>query len=294
MRKTEKPWIAALHFASAASVLAPLTLVLGLAVPALAQEQAAVVDRILAVVDEDPILLSEVEQAIALGLVERQAAETDEELRRRALRQLIEQRLRFQEIDRFGLGELPVDEVQRQVASLIDGLGGGERAAARLAELGLDETALKQLVARQIMVVTYVEERLGPRIFVGIDDITAYYDDVLAAEMKANGQPLPPIDDVREQIREVIKQQRLNAEIDRWTEELRQKADVEDYSASGHDAPPDVPVGSLRFSPASSRNAVDVRRCSALRPRSPQAYLKYAEDGRPSKGLQMRADTALQ
>ena len=102
---------------------------------------------------------------------------------------------------------------------------------------------MKQLVARQLMVVTYVEERLGPRVFVGIDDITAYYDGVLTAEMAATGQPLPPLQGVREQIREVLKQQRLNEEIDRWTEELRQQADIEDYSLSGHDAPPAVPLG---------------------------------------------------
>ena len=224
-------------------ILATLPLLCALLLPATAAaEPAAVLDRILAVVDEDPILQSEVDQVIGLGLVEQEAEEVDEEYRRRILERLIDQRLRFHEIDRFGLRELPVDEVELQYAAFRDRLGGGNRFAERLAELGLDETALKQIVARQIMVMTYVEERLGARIFVGIDDITAYYDDVLAAEMKATGQPLPPIDDVREQVREVLKQQRLNRELDRWTEELRQKADVEDYSGSGHDAPPELAV----------------------------------------------------
>ena len=67
--------------------------------PVRAQQEPAVIDRILAVVDEDPILLSEVEQAIGLGLVERQAEESEEEYRRRVLARLIEQRLRFHEID---------------------------------------------------------------------------------------------------------------------------------------------------------------------------------------------------
>ena len=224
MKRLAKLWTAAL--------LAVLT------APALAQEEAMAIDRILAVVDEDPILQSEVDQVIGLGLVERQAEEPDEEYRRRLLTRLIDQRLRFHEIDRFGFGELPIDEVERQFSSFREGFGGGERFVERLAELGLDETSLKQVVARQLMVVTYVEERLGPRVFVGIDDITAYYNDVLTPEMAATGQPLPPIEEVREQIRDVLKQQRLNEEIDRWTEELRQKADIEDYSASGNDTPP--------------------------------------------------------
>ncbi len=207
-----------------------------------AAEEAAVIDRILAVVDEDPILQSEVDQIIGLGLVEPQAEEQEELYRARVLKSLIDQRLRFHEIDRFGFSELPIDQVERQFDAFRDRFGTADEFAARLAELGLDETGLKQLVARQIMVVTYLEERLGPRVFVSIDDITAYYDGVLTPEMRAAGQALPPIQEVREQIREVVKQQRLNEEIDRWTEELRQKADIEDYSASGNDQPPPVPL----------------------------------------------------
>jgi hypothetical protein len=224
MRKLARLWAAAVLVAFAASLVA--------------QEEAAVIDRILAVVDEDPILDSEVEQVIGLGLVERQEEEEEEEYRRRILKGLIDQRLRFHEIDRFGFAELPVDEVERQFAAFREGFDNEEEFARRLAELALDESALKQLVARQMMVVTYVEERLGARVFVGLDDINAYYEDVLAVEMAARGEPLPPIQEVREEIRIVLRQQRLNDEIDRWTEELRQKADIEDYSASGNDTPP--------------------------------------------------------
>ena len=215
---------------------------LGLAMAASAQEEATVVDRILAAVDEDPILESEVDQLIGLGLVERLEEEDEADYRRRVLSRLVEQRLRFHEIDRFGFAELPIEEVERQYAAFRDRFAGADEFAARLAELGLDETGLKQLVARQLMVLTYVEERLGPRIFVAMDDITAYYDEILTPEMAAAGQELPPITEVREQIRQIVKQQRLNEEIDRWTEELRQKADIEDYSASGNDAPPPFPL----------------------------------------------------
>ena len=224
-------------------VAATLSLLCALLLPATAAAQeAAVLDRILAVVDEDPILQSEVDQVIGLGLVEPEPEEPDELFRARVLQSLVAQRLRFHEIDRFGFSELPIDSVERQYDAFRDRFGSADELAARLAELGLDETGLKQLIARQIMVVTYVEERLGPRVFVSLDDITDYYDGVLTPEMRAAGQPLPPIQEVREQIREVVKQQRLNEEIDRWTEELRQRADIEDYSASGNDQPPAVPL----------------------------------------------------
>ena len=40
---------------------------------------------------------------------------------------------------------------------------------------------------------------------------------------------MPPLEDVRDQIREVLRQQRLTEEIDRWTEELRRKANIAVY-----------------------------------------------------------------
>jgi hypothetical protein len=45
---------------------------------------------------------------------------------------------------------------------------------------------------------------------------------------------------VREQIRALLKQERLNAEIASWTEELRRQADVVDHYASQHAELPPV------------------------------------------------------
>jgi hypothetical protein len=85
-----------------------------------------------------------------------------------------------------------------------------------------------------------VEERLGARVFVSLDDISAYYHDVLAAEMKREGKPLPALDDVREKIRAVLREQRLLEEITRWTAELRRQADVVDFFDSVHSELPPV------------------------------------------------------
>src|SRR5215203_2755138 len=55
-------------------------------------------DRVRAVVDEDPILTSDVRRVIRLGLQERNPGEADVPFRRRVLDGLIEERLRFHEI----------------------------------------------------------------------------------------------------------------------------------------------------------------------------------------------------
>ncbi len=70
---------------------------------------------------------------------------------------------------------------------------------------------------------------MGARVFVGLDEIQSYYDDFFVPELKARGESVPPVAEVREELRQVLRERRLNEEIERWTEELRQEADLVDH-----------------------------------------------------------------
>lgn len=203
-----------------------LTVALGGPLVAAEPDELVLRDRILAVVDEDPILASDVERIIALGLAEPREEETRGAFRRRVLEGLIEQRLRYQEIDRYSFEQVPVEAIDRQLEAMRERLGGAEELAARLERLGMSERDLRQLLARQIEVMSYVEELLGARVFVGYEEIQRYYETVLVPRLEEEGEPVPPIEEVREQIREVLRQERLNEELAAWTEELRREADV--------------------------------------------------------------------
>jgi peptidyl-prolyl cis-trans isomerase SurA len=186
-------------------------------------------DRVLAVVDDDPILASDLQRAIVVGQLQPQAGETERAFHRRVLDDLVAQRLRFHEIERFGLEQVPVDQIEKQVAEVRARFKDDATFRRQLHEVGLDEASLRQLMARQLEVLAFVDERLGPQVFVGLDDIAAYYRNVLTPQLQKQRLPVPPLDNVREQIREVLRQQRLTGEIDRWTEELRRKANIAVY-----------------------------------------------------------------
>ena len=194
-------------------------------------------DRIVAVVDEDPILASDVERVIALGLANREPGESQEAFSRRVLEGLIDQRLRAHEIDRFGLGQVDVKLVDEHVAEIRSRFESEEAFQRRLEELDLDLEGLRQLVARQLSVLEYVNERLAVRVFVTLDEINEYYEKVLVPQLRAQGAPVPPIEEVREDIRELLREQRLNREVETWTEQLRREADVSRF--------PDEPQGPL-------------------------------------------------
>jgi peptidyl-prolyl cis-trans isomerase SurA len=198
-------------------------------------------DRVMAIVDEDPILASDVERIVGLGLAPPNPGESARDLRRRVLGQLIDERLRFHEIDRYGFEQVPVSQVDEQVQELRTRSGGEEGFKQRLKDVGLTLAGLRQLLSRQLMVLAYVDERLGPRVFVSQDDIATYYKDVLTPELQKAGKPAPPLEESREPIRAVLKEQLLNKEIATWTEELRRKADILNYfDEDGKPLPPVV------------------------------------------------------
>lgn len=238
----------------------PALLALLLGVPATAQKSPApaappaanknvLQDRVLAVADEDPVLASDVERVVRLGLDAPNPGESDEAFRRRVLNALIDQRLQFHEVDRFGFQQVPVDEIEKRVAAIRARFPDEPAFQKALKEVGLDLKGLRQLIARQLLVLTYVDERLGPRVFVTPDDINRYYRQVLTPEMQKRGQAAPPVDEVRDDIRETLRQQKTTQEVTSWTRELRQKADVVIYSGQPSSQPLPPVVKTIQGSP---------------------------------------------
>lgn len=204
------------------------------AVPAVADATGALavdsieVDRIVAVVDEDPIFFSDVERAIALGLVSTADGEDVEGLRRRVLDRLIDQRLQLHVVERYDFGPLPKAEVDRQVDSLRQQFGSSQAFDDQMRALGIDEAVLRQLLRRQLRVLIYVEERLGPKVFVDQEEVRAYYETTLLPALAAQGLDPVRFETVADDIRSLLREQRLNNEIDQWTETLRLEAEIID------------------------------------------------------------------
>lgn len=192
------------------------------------EPQRRVVDRLVAVVDDDPIFLSDVDRLLALGLVEASPALDAAARRRVALDRLIEERLRLHEVERYELGTVPTPEVDRQVAALAESLGGEESLDRLLASQDMDLAALRLLLRRQLRILAYVEERLGPRVSVSDEQIGSYYEGELRPEMTSRGVPLPPLVEVSDAIRAVLRERALNREIEDWTDDLRGRAHVVD------------------------------------------------------------------
>jgi hypothetical protein len=181
------------------TVLAVLVLFLGGAPRA----SSEVVERILAVVDGRPLMLTE-----AL-LVERVLAVD----RKAALDSLIDERLMYREASRLPQAAVTPEEEERAYASLV------AKASGRTA--GLPEGDLRLMATRQAVILKYVHFRFLPQIRIEDQALRRAYDD------QYGGRPgAPSFDDAAPALRQRLLDRDLGEKIEAWVRELRAAADV--------------------------------------------------------------------
>lgn len=185
---------------------------------------AVVLDRIAAVVGDDLILESEIRKLAGVGYLPREADEPDAAYRDRVLSVRVVEVLRDRQLRKTGGIEPKREEVEARVAALEARVvkERGEALDAILARAGATRDELFLFVKRGMALESFVRERLSPGIKTTEAELRAYYDGPFREEARAKGlASLPPYEDVAEQIRELVRERKLNAEIERWTLQLR-------------------------------------------------------------------------
>ncbi len=185
---------------------------------------AVLVDRIAAVVGDEIVLESEIRKLVAVGFLERNPGESGAAYRDRVLDQRIVDVLRERQLRRSSGFDPKPEEVEARVAALEGRLSSmrGVPAAEALAAAGTTREELAAWVKRGLALEVFVRERLAPGLKVTEAELRAYYDSTFQEAAKKRGlADVPPFEDVREEIRDVVRELKLNAEIERWTAQLR-------------------------------------------------------------------------
>jgi hypothetical protein len=161
------------------------------------------IERIVAVVDERPLLLSDVRALqIVRGLAEAEALEA-----------AIDERLMLVEAARLPQAEVSREDEDRALALLVD-----TRPTLR-AEV--PEPDLRRLLRRQLAILKYVEFRFRPQVRVSDEEVRRAWEEEQA------GRPAgPALEDEQEAIRGRLERRALDERIEAWVKELRARADV--------------------------------------------------------------------
>jgi len=209
------------------SLLSVLCVSAALAQPAREGEGPHPVDRLLAAVNGRVITEGDLELSRTLADVLRLGRGDPVSTWEADLQRLIDLELLRQELSSFAAGGAEEERLQARLEDLkkvyaeIGGLG------FLLGRLGLQETELIRYLRLQVTILRLIDLRFRPFAEISESEIDAYYSGKLAPELRAAGLPAPPRDQVAADIRNILIEERINAAMDDWLQNVRANSRIE-------------------------------------------------------------------
>jgi hypothetical protein len=187
------------------------------------------VERVLALVSGVPVLASDVDLAEVAALVPRQQGESEDDYRRAVVEALVDLELRWQDLEASAMAPRISADPDGAWRKMVQRVGGEEELRRRLERIGLSEGALRELLRRAAVVEAYVASRFGPFVRPTAPEIEKTWQEELMPKLKAAGQPVPDLSQVRSQVEALLRERKLTAEIERWTADLAKRSEIIRY-----------------------------------------------------------------
>ncbi|HLG13675.1 MAG TPA: hypothetical protein VJH03_03995 [Blastocatellia bacterium] len=185
------------------------------------------IDAILVLVNDDIITRTDLLWSLALDpKAPSPAGAVNSELLRQKLDVMIDERLVAQEAARIPAADVSRDEINAARTTLIAGFGSEAAFRQRVESVGLTSDRIDDLIRRRILIDRFIDFRFKSFVFVSEQDVKRYYDEHLAPELRRAGQIAPPLERVRDRIVPIVKQEKVNEEVDRFLNTIRQRAEI--------------------------------------------------------------------
>ncbi|MGB6668075.1 MAG: hypothetical protein WBE73_07040, partial [Candidatus Acidiferrum sp.] len=182
-----------------------------------------VVDRIVARVDNDIILMSDVQelqryQELVNGKSESESAILD---------RLIDQWVVRSEADLAQFPKPTEAEIDRGVSRDVKSFPSPEEYEARKKQSGLSDAEVRKMVASQLYLGNYLDSRFRPSAQVDEKAIEGFYNNAVVPTAKAHGQQPPTLDAAHDTIQEALVQNDINDQAARWLKESRERLHIQ-------------------------------------------------------------------
>jgi peptidyl-prolyl cis-trans isomerase SurA len=183
-----------------------------------------VIDRILAVVNDEVITLTDVNIVERFVLFDVPYETQDENLQKLILDQLINQKLVIQMTsERVEVSEEELESVLSDIVQKTD----PDLAGRALLQFGLDWDDLKSYLREKLLYRKIISLRFDQGVIVSIEEIERYYEQVyIPSQREKNLDPQPMID-VLDQIESALKRQKVEGQIQEWISNLKREANIQ-------------------------------------------------------------------
>jgi len=182
-----------------------------------------VIDRIVARVENDVILLSDIHQLAEYQVFVDGKAESDEQI----LERLIDQWIVRTEAAAARFPQPSDQDVQRSLARLQRSFSSSESFEERKKQSGLTEEEILRQLKSQLYLSNYLDSRF--RASIQIDDaaIADFYKNRVVPRAESRGQTPPTLEAAHDFIQEALVQRAINEQADKWLKESRSRVRVE-------------------------------------------------------------------
>ncbi len=188
-----------------------------------------VLDRIVARVEEEIILQSDVEQLARYQMLVDGKAESDAGI----LDRLIDQWIVRKEAEASRFPAASDVDVDRGMQRLMRSFAKPEDFEAQRTKAGLSEIEVRQIVVAQTYLSNYLDSRFRPTVQVEESAIKDFYEQAVIPRAKARGQEAPSFETARDVIQEALIQQGINEQADKWLKESRDRLNITKLSNEG-------------------------------------------------------------
>jgi hypothetical protein len=201
-----------------------------------AGSSSRMLDRVVAVVNNQPILWSDIANEVRFAILDPEANFTATLTPQTALQELISRTLIQQQVrhEDISASQPNTEEVQARVEEVRKELPACVRMNCAteagwqnfLSANGLTAAQVEAYLALRLEMIRFIEIRFRQGIRISQQDIEAYYHTKLVP-MYAPGTRVPPLSDVAPRIEEILLEQQVNVLFDTWLDNLRKQGDVE-------------------------------------------------------------------
>ncbi len=206
-------------------------------------ERGDVVDRIVAIVNNDIVLESDVEEEERFSKLYPYRIASGDTPREQALARLIDRDLILQQV-RAPQPEVPDGEVDQEEADLRKDLPACAKAdcaspegwKAFLEKAGFTEDELHARLRLRREVLRFIEQRFRNGIRISDQQIEDFYTGTMLPQYQKEHATPPPLSALSTRIGEILLQQQVSALLDQWLKTLRDSGSVR-ILKSGEEAP---------------------------------------------------------
>lgn len=182
-----------------------------------------IIERILAVVGGELIMLSDAVAASRFGLVDPPKGGTDPVAA--TLEALIDRQLQLIEVNRYLPPEPTEEAISSRFADIRGRFTSPEEFESALAETGMTEARLRSRIRDNLRIDSYRAQRFAAAMQPSDEDLLRYYR-LNEPEFMKDGV-VQPFEEVREQLRARVGRERTEILIRDWLETLRRRSDVQ-------------------------------------------------------------------